>query len=215
MSSTPLFFAQPRTEPNVFIPGYAGRPRIVFKPGLSGSQIRAISLASSSAGALNVQFGIARPLTVGETTGILVNGGAGTHSITRVNGSFITDGWRPGERLFVQDATTLANDNMAILTAVAQSTLTLPTGFVTTQESMNALTGLYRVALKHYVAVPAGSGKPTVVSVSGLDTTQDPELDPSPDRAISLGPNERLVAYLSGTLGASETLDINVSAFDY
>jgi hypothetical protein len=216
MSINPLFFSQARTEPNVFVPGFATRPRVVFKPGLLGSRIHAISLSSSSAtNPQNVQFGIARPLTQNETDAILVNGGGGAHSITRVNGSFIADGWRPGDRLFVQDATTLANDNMALITSVAALTLTLPTGFVTTQENFNAVTALYRVALKHYVAVPTGAGKPAAVSVSGLDTTQDPELDPSPDRAFTLGPNERLIAYVSTTLATNETLDINVSAFDY
>jgi hypothetical protein len=215
MSINPLFFSQARTEPVVMIPAYAQRPRVIFKPGPLGSRIHGISLSSSSAAPSNVQFGIARPLTLGETTGIIVDGGAGADTITRVSGSFIADGWRPGERLLVQDATTLANDNMAILSAVAAVTLTLPAGFTTTQESMNAVTGLYRVALKHWVACPAGAGKPSVVAVSGLDTTNDPELDPSPDRAFTLGPNERLIAYLSATLGAGETLDINVSAFDW
>lgn len=216
MSSTPLFFAQPRTEPSVFIPGFAQRPRIIFKPGAAGSRIHAISLSSSSAtNPINVQFGIARPLTQNETDAIFVNGGGGAHSITRVSGSFVTDGWRPGDRLMAQDSTTLANDNTAIVTSVAALTLTLPTGFVTTQENFAAATALYRLALKHYVAVPTGAGKPSAVTVSGLDTTQDPELDPSPDRALTLGPNERLVAMLSATLASTETLDVIVSGYDY
>lgn len=215
MSATPFFYATRRTEPTIFIPGFATRPRIIYTPGASGSDILGISVASSDNASQTVQFGIARPLTKNELTGHLVNGGGGAHTITRTAGSFVTDGWRPGDRVFVQDATTLANDNIALCTAVAALTLTLPTGFVTTDELFNAATGIYRVALLHSVSVPSGAGGASAVAVSGLDTTQEPMLDASPDRKITLGPNERLVAYLANTLTTGETVDITVLGSDY
>ena len=47
MADTPLFVGSKRTEPFIFVPGFSTRPRILWTPGSSGSEIYGISVASS------------------------------------------------------------------------------------------------------------------------------------------------------------------------
>ena len=219
MATTPLFAAAPRTSITQFIPAFGGRPRVLFEGGSLGSQIRAVAIASTDAGANTLQLGFAKKLTLaaGVGTGNFVDNGGSADTITRSTGSFIADGWRVGDRLMVQDATTVANDTAVILTAVAATQLSLSAGGgdVDTAEEFAAGTFLARVTKSWYVDVPANSGTPSVVGVSGLNTTQAPWLDSAPDRLIELGPSDLLVGQLGTTLGTAETIDVTTIGFDY
>jgi len=69
---------------------------------------------------------------------MFVDGGAGNDTITDSGNGFITAGFAPGDILFVQGATTPANDSAltdVVLTAVAAGTLTFATGSVNTGEA--------------------------------------------------------------------------------
>jgi hypothetical protein len=66
-----------------------------------------------------------------------VDGGAGADTITDSGNGFVTKGFAPGDKLFVQGATTGDNDTALTgvrITSVAAGTLTLPTGSVNTAE---------------------------------------------------------------------------------
>lgn len=219
MASTPLFHAAPKIAVTNMVPGFSTRPRVVWTAGADGSEIRAINLASTDNASKNVQFSIGKKITTQAAMGVgtLVDNGASADQITRTQGSFITDGWLAGERLALIGATTLANGFEVLLTGVAALSVDLASGggTVNTAEVMPAGSYLARLGRSWYVAVPAGSGVPSAVAVSGLDTTQAPFLDTSPDRHLLLGPEDILVAALSAALDTGETLDISVMGFDF
>jgi hypothetical protein len=77
--------------------------------------------------------------------GALVDGGASADSITDSGTSFVTQGFSPGDVMFLQGATTSANDTavtgVRILT-VAAGTITFATGTVDTAEAFAAGTVL-------------------------------------------------------------------------
>lgn len=67
-----------------------------------------------------------------------VDGGASADTITDSGNGFVTAGFVPGQKLFVQGATTAANDSALSgvrITSVAAGTLTIPTGSVNTAEA--------------------------------------------------------------------------------
>lgn len=217
MGTQPIFISTYRNEHQQFVPGYATRPRKLWTPGASGSRIHAVNIATNDSVANELQLYVGKKITdqADMGTGALADGGAGDDSITRTTGSFVTDGWRVGERLLLQGATTLANDFEAFLTTVAATTLGLPTGTVDTVENLPSGAELFRLLKLTYLAVPLGSGEPSVVAVSGLDITQMPALDASPDRFIMLGPNDVLFGAVTTLMGTDEVLDVVVSGGDY
>jgi hypothetical protein len=67
-----------------------------------------------------------------------VDGGSGDDTITDSGNGFITEGFAPGDKLFVRGATTPGNDAALTgvrVTAVAEGVLTVPTGSVATDEA--------------------------------------------------------------------------------
>ena len=196
MATSPLFAGSRRVQKTALIPGMGTRPRIIADPGASGSEITAISVASSDGAANDLQFGMSEVVTDQSDMGVgaLVDGGVNSDTITRTAGSFVADGWKVGERLLVRNATTLANDFLAVLTAVSALSLTFATATVDTAEDLPSGATLHRYHDLGYVDVDAGAGSPSVVGVSGLDTTQMPWLDPSPERLLNLGSTDFLCA---------------------
>lgn len=217
MASTPLFIAEYRNQNICFVPGFSTRPRVIYTPGENGSILHAIGISSSDDAAKKLTLSIARPVTLVANmgTGHITDGGGGADTITRTSGSFVTDEWRAGDRLFVKGATTLANDFAAYLTAVAAATLSVATSTVAADEDMPAGSMLMRQTRIGYVDIAAGSGLLTVPAVSGLNTTQMPMLDASPDRLITLGPNDYLVGELDGAVGTGETVEVTTFGADY
>ena len=217
MATSPLFAGSRKVDKTTIVPGIGTRPRVIASPGSSGSEITAISVSTNDGAAQDLQFGIAEVVTSQANMGVgaLVDGGGSSDSVTRTAGSFVTDGWRVGERFLIQGATTLANDFLAVIESVSATTLTFATATVATAEDLAADASLYRYHDLGYVDVAAGSGRPSVVGVSGLDTTQMPWLDPSPDRLMNLGPNDFLVAALVNALTSGEYLDVAVFMGDF
>lgn len=219
MADSPIFIGSVRHEPVQFVPSHSTRPRPLWTPGASGSEIRKITIATNDSGNNKLQIGIARRLTLASAmgSGALVDNGASADTITRSSGSFLTDGWLEGNRLLLLGATTLANDFEVILTAAAALSLTLATGggTVNTAEGLPSTAKLCLLTWMHYLSVPLGSGLPDVVAVAGMSTTQNPSLDASPDRLITLGPNDILVGKVGTALGTGEVLDVLVEGGDF
>jgi len=95
-----------------------------------------------STGLRNAMLGtVAQPKAIA-TNGIMsgtlayVDGGGSSDTITTTAGSFITEGFAPGDVIYTYGSTTSANDlNGVTLTAVAAQTLTFATGTVDTAEN--------------------------------------------------------------------------------
>lgn len=217
MADKPLFIGAPRNQITTFVPGFSTRPRLIFLPGSLGAKVTAIVVSSGDAGANTLQIALAKKLTSSADMGVgaFVDGGGGSDSITRTTGSFVTDGWRDGNRLAAQDAQTLANDFGILLTSVSALSLVFATGTVAAAENFTANTTLWQLARTWAVAVPANAGTPSAVSVSGLDTTQAPALDDKPDREIEVQNGFALFAWLGTTLVAGEVIDVSVIGGDY
>lgn len=218
MGTTPQFPGVPRTGQLQLLPGHATRFRPVLIAGAAGADITAVNIASTDAAANNVQFAIGKRLTLGSDMGSanFVDGGGGDDSITRSVGSFLTDGWLVGSRLGVLGATTLANDFFVILTGAVGGTLSFATATVAAAEALLGTTALYQMLnLWQPIQVAANAGASVTPSVSGLDPTQAPILDPSPDRLFRLGAAEILFARVTAALGAGETMDIAAVGADY
>lgn len=219
MASSPLFDGSARTEQTLFVPGFAQRPRVLWSAGSLGSRITNINLASGDAGAQTPQFYVGKPLTLADNmgTGALVDNGASADTITRTEGSFLTDGWQVGDRAFVQDPTTLANGFQVLLTAAAALTLSLATGGGTIDTAENLPSGakLLRLTALHSLSLAAAAGFSGNVAVSGLDDAQLPGLNAGVNRELVLGPDTLLLAALSATLGAGETVDVTLFGYDF
>lgn len=217
MATTPIFTGAPRSPLTQFNSSYGTRFRPLCTAGSSGSRIEQLIIASTDAGANTLQLGAAHLLTSGQNmgSGLFVDGGGGSDTITRSSGSFVTDGWVVGDRLALLGSTTLANDFFAILTAVASGTLTFATGTVSVAEALAASTGLYRLGFLGQLAVAITAGSSTTAAVSGLSPTLIPSIDPSPDRNLRLGPNVVLMGAVGTILGASETIDVTSVVADY
>ena len=83
----------------------------------------------------------------GAGTIAFVDGGGGDDSITRGTGSWITDGYKVGDSVFVQNAEDQANDGSYVLTAVTATTLSVGTGLLTANaDDTTALIALDRRA---------------------------------------------------------------------
>ena len=64
-----------------------------------------------------------------------VDGGAGSDTITAAAGSFITQGFAPGDKIYTLGSTTAANNLVGVtLTGVVAGTLTFATGSINTAE---------------------------------------------------------------------------------
>jgi hypothetical protein len=219
MADKPTFIGSYRNQITQLIPNFATRPRIIWSPGSNGSRLHAITLATNEDADTDIQFYLGEKLTAQADmgTGSFVDNGGSADEITRTSGSFITDGWRVGNRLVVQGATTVANDVEVIITGVTATTLTLSTGGgdVDTAEDLPTGAGLYRVTKLGYQDLPLGSGEPSVDPVNVLNAAEWPFLDESPDRYLTIGPDTYLLAATVNTLDTGEVVDINCFGGDY
>ena len=218
LNSNPVFTQAPVTQHLVLVGAHSTRFRPIWRPDLSGAlaaangaNLHKIMVASSDAGANEVQLGIGKPITLQANMGVgsFVDGGGGSDTITRSSGSFVTDGWQVGDRIQALGATTLANDFDAILTAVAALTLTFATATVSTAEAFPTGCMLLRLAQlwRKTIAINAGTIAATV-PVSMLDNATQAALDAAPKRYLDLGADDYLFAKATTLLGASETMDI-------
>jgi len=220
MSTSPQFPGVPMTKHRQLVPGHSTRFRPLWTPGSSGAEITGIGIRSSDAAANAVIIGVAKAITLASAMGTanFVDNGGSADTITRTSGSFVTDGWVTGERLLVNGATTLANDFDVLLTGVAAGSLTLATGggTVSTAEALAAATKLYRLVQLGIVSVPLNAGSTeAAAAISGLDTTEMPFLDVSPDRRLLLGSDDVLFVAAISALGSGEVLDVFAQGADY
>lgn len=217
MADRPIFAGSKRISPLQIIPAHSTRPRVLWAPGTTGSEITRISIAGNLAGSNRVLFYHGTPLTLQANMGVgaIADNGASPDAVTRTAGDFVADKWVAGERFYVAGATTLANDFTAILASVTQLSMTFATGTAAATEELPALSALHRLTALGWVDVPAGAGRPIVVGVSGLNSDQMPWLDPSPNRLLELGKDDYLLASAETVVGTNEILEVTAQGGDY
>lgn len=221
VTSTPVFEQAARYAHTIIVAAHSTRFRPIWRPPASnanGSRIQKIMVATTDAGNNELQLAIGKPITLAANMGTatFVDGGGGSDTITRSAGSFVSDGWIIGERSQALDATTLANDFEALLTAVASGTLTFATATVNTGEAFAAATQIQRLVYLWRKQILANAGNAAAVAaVSMLDTTPQPALNSAPNRFLDLGPDDYLWAKVTTAMGAGETMDIAVEGRDY
>lgn len=213
----PRFIGEWRSEGSLLVAGFSTRPRKIWTPGTYGSKIHAISICSSDAGANLVALWQMKEMTLQANmgTGAFVDGGGGADTITRSSGSFVSDGWVVGDMIWVSGATTLANDFVVQLTAVAAGTLTFATAIVNTAENFPSGSTIYKAIRRGTYSVPANSGVTSVVAGSMLNSTNLPSVFSGSD-AFILVPAGYVLAMSCGTAPATaEILSVIVEGGDY
>lgn len=207
-----------RSENVAIAAGHTTRPVRAVRAGASGSRIHQMVLTTNDAGANTVVLYHAQQMTLQSamTVGAHVDGGGSSDTITRTAGSFITDGWKVGDLLFVHGSTTLANDFLTRITGVTATTLTFATGTTAANENLPTGAILYKASALGTVAVAANAGVSSgVPSIDLISPALFPEIDASPDRYRTLGPNNALLVAMGTVLGGSEFADVTTSLGDY
>lgn len=176
-----------------------------------GVRIIGGSISSTDGTARSILIYIGECLTTQDTTntGVLA---LTTGSITRVNGSFITDGWKIGDAVMVFGPTTAPNVGSATagntglilpVATVAAGTLTVPAASFTADAALPAGARLFRVALRtrRAVAITAGYADATP-AVALLGGTQDPATASLPDAGWELGAANALIVAMVANISA-------------
>lgn len=197
---------------------HSTRPKRVYAAGANGSRIHQLLASSSDASDNTLLLYQLIQMTAQSAMGVgaHVDGGGGSDTITRTVGSFVTDGWKIGDFMFVHGSTTLANDYIKRLTGVAATTLTFATATVSAAENLPAGAVLYKATLLGTIALPANAGNSaTIPAVDLLDPSIFPDLDDEPRRFRTLGANNAIAVAVGSGLGASEFVDISSAGGDY
>lgn len=198
--------------------GHGTRPVRVFAASTLGARVHQQFLSCGDSADNEVQLYHLEKMTLQSdmSTGTLVDGGGSDDTITRGGGSFLTDGWKIGDLLFVHGATTLANDFAVRITGVVALTLTFATATVNTGEVLPSGAILYRATPEGKMTVLAGSGLTAGVPVVNLlDDAQRPELDASPRRYDEVGPLNAMAVALTNALGSTEFADVTTKYANY
>ncbi len=219
MAASPIFVDTWRAEQAVLIAAHSTTIAIRgFLAGASGSRVHAISVANTDSGGNTMIAYHADPMTLQSNmgTGAFVDGGGSSDTITRTSGSFITDGWLVGDRLWVYAPTTLANGFFVTLTAVAALTLTFATNTTDTAENFPTGAIIYRLSQLHLTTLVANAGNAASTDALDMLLTDWPMADASPDRYITLGALDALVFSVGTAVGASpDRVDITTFGGDY
>ena len=187
----------------------------IWQGGSSGSRVHGISAVATDSGASTAILYYAERMTLQSAmgTGAHVDDG---DTITRTSGSFVTDGWLVGDRFFVSGNTTLLNGFFATLTTVAALTLTFATGSTNTAENLPTGAIIWRLSQLHLTTMAANAGNAASTDALDMLITDFPIADVTPDRYLTLGPNDGLALSVGTAIGASpDRLDITVFGGDY
>lgn len=218
MATSPIFVGTQKSKTATIDSNHSTRPVVVMAAGSSGARIHQQIACSSDASANTIKVYHCEKLTAQDAmgTGAFVDGGAGSDTITRSSGSFITDGWKVGDLLIVSGSTTRANDFAVRLTGVASGTLTFVTGTVTTAENLPTGAMLYRGGQFQLSTLAANAGNVAgTTSFDLLSSTYAPEVDDTPYRYRTLGAYNAIAVALGTALGAGEYLDVTTAYADY
>lgn len=237
MASNPEFVTNYRVEEFQFTDTFSTRPRLLFKGGATaaysasdptiyragGSRIHAINISTNDAA--NNTLTLFKATLATNVANMGTASFATNNTITRSTGSFVTDNWAVGQRLFVGPVspasvlqpTTPGNGQLVTITTVAATTLTVSgTPFAGTPETIPTGFALWRLNTLCVLSVPLNAGFASgVPAVSGLQPAILPFLDESPNRFLTFGANDYLAGAVGTAMGTGEVMDIEVYAGDY
>jgi hypothetical protein len=216
MATAPIFIGSWDTQITSMVAAHSTTVALlIWQGGSSGSRVHAISLAVEDSAANTAILYYAERMTLESAmgTGAHVDDG---DTITRVSGSFVTDGWLAGDRFVVSGSTTLLNGFFATLTTVAALTLTFATGNTNASEDFPSGAIIWRLSQLHLTTMSAQAGNAASTDALDMLITDFPPADVSPDRYLTLGPNDGLALSVGTAIGAStDRLDITVFGGDY
>ena len=219
MAANPIFVDPYRVEHSVLIAAHSTTIAIRgWLAGASGSRVHGVAVAATDSGAntMVLYHGERMTLQSGMGTGAFVDGGGSSDTITRTSGSFVTDGWLVGDRLWVHGPTTLANGFFTTLTGVAALTLTFATAVTDTAENFPTGAIIYRLAQLHLTTLAANAGNAAATNALDMLVTDWPIADATPDRYLTLGANDALVLSVGTAVGASpDRVDVTCWGGDY
>lgn len=219
MADAPIFVGSWSVQQAVLIAAHSTTIAIRgWVAGASGSRIHGISVANTDGGGNTALLYHAEQMTLESAmgTGAFVDNGGSSDTITRGSGSFITDGWLVGDRLWVHAPTTLANGFFVTLTAVAALTLTFATATTDTAENFPTGAIIYRLSQLHLTTLAANAGNAASTDALDMLITDWPIADVTPDRYMTLGANDALVFSVGTAVGASpDRIDISTFGGDY
>lgn len=155
---------------------------------------------------INLFIGTIRTTQDAVNTGVMATTAAGNSTITRISGSFITDGWKVGDQcmLFTPDNTaqvaTAVDGIASTITAVAALTITVNGVTLAAATPLTAGTRLVSVTKKFTASIPINSGNTNAIASANL-------LNNSMDGAalrsdIKLGPLNMLIASMGSAVSA-------------
>lgn len=219
MAASPIFVGSWRVENTVLITSHSTTLALpIWVAGNSGSRVHGISVVNTDAGANTaiLYYGKQMTLESNMTVGAFVDGGGGDDTITRIAGSFVTDGWLIGDRLLVSSPTTLANSFFVTLTTVAALTLSFATATVDTAENFPTGVIIYKLSQLHLTTLAINAGNAAATNALDMLLTDWPIADVTPDRYIILEANDMLAMSVETAVGASpDRIDISTFGGDY
>ena len=156
------------------------------------------SFSSTDGTARSVLIWIGTVLTRQANMGVAST--AGTNTINRTVGSFLTDGFLPGDDVMMFDAPTAANNGvLGIATGVTATVITV-NGTPFTNETLTTVR-VCRVAQRTRRALAINAGNlDTTPAVQLIGGSQDPSAFLSPDAGISLDENSIIAVSAVATI---------------
>lgn len=219
MAASPIFIGSYRVATTVFLAAHSTTLALpIWTAGSSSSRVHGIAVANTDDGGNTALLYYAKRMTLESAmgTGAFVDNGGSPDTITRVSGSFVTDGWKVGDRLLVSDPTTLANSFFVTITVVAALTLTFVTGSVNTAENFPSGAVMWHLSQLHLTTLAANAGNAAATDALDMLITDWPIGDVTPDRYITMQADDALVMSFGTAVGASpDRVDVTVFGGDY
>lgn len=239
MNNSPIFVGGMRNNDIQFTAAGA-KTQVLFQAGPNGSRIHSAYMTQddTTTSVMQLYRGViltdnGRPLPQGPYPGqgwsAQMNCGALTpvltltnttnSTITRTNGSFITDGWNVGMLLgVINSADNIQNQVMpSHVTSLTATTLTF-TGaiFQAASGTPTPAMQLVRCTPLWNVAMVSGAGVTSAVAqINLLSTAVGTSLLAAPDGFITLGPNELLLVFCTTLPAANKCITVTAHAGDY
>lgn len=145
-------------------------------PYYGGCSVIALDAASTDGSNKDIDLWTGEVLTTQDVTltGVMATTATTNGTLTRVNGSFITDSWKIGDNLMIftpdniaQVASTV-DGLLSIITAVTATTITISGTTWTAQTPLTTATRIVRVARQFRATVPLSSGNTNAIGSTSL-----------------------------------------------
>jgi len=174
--------------------------------GLVGTQ-------TGTSAALTVTLWGARRLTKASAMG---SAAITTGTITRTQGSFLTDGWKVGDSIGFRNTANLPTAADTLVLGVSDLTLTFAaSSFTAETPPASANAEFWRLSLMGTSTIAPNAGFTASVPAEDVFTANKPYIDATPNRALAVGKDSGFFVSLKAALGAGLYADITPLFGDY